>query len=212
MDDIKKKFESLPSDVSLLAVSKGQSVQKIRYLASKGQCNFGESRVQEALPKLDALQDLNQITWHFIGKVQANKVRQVVKNFNVIHSIDSLKLASRISRIASEEFKKPKVMIQVKLREDPNKSGLSVEELLSVWKEFKQLTSIDIIGLMTIAPISLKSDERKLLFRECRLFADHLRLKDCSMGMSNDWEEAVEMGATWIRVGSLLFGDRDNHN
>ncbi len=159
---------SLPNDVNLLAVSKGQSVHKIRALASQGQFDFGESRVQEALPKLKSLKELSKINWHFIGSIQSNKVRQVVSAFDVIHSIDSLKLAKRISRIAGEELKKPRVMAQVKLRVDPNKSGFSSEELLEVWDEFVQLPNVEIIGLMTISPISLDLNQRKSLFRDCR--------------------------------------------
>ncbi len=206
--DFKTFRNSLPSNVKLLAVSKGQPVEKIRALASKGQYDFGESRVQEALPKLSLLQDINEIRWHFIGTLQSNKVREVVKGFDVIHSIDSIKLAKRVSRIAGEEEKNPKVMAQVKFREDPDKFGFDSQKLLNVWSDFIHLPNIEVIGLMTISPIDLDSDQRKILFRECRLFADKLQLKDCSMGMSRDWKEAVEMGATWIRLGSFLFGSR----
>ncbi len=200
---------SLPNEVSLLAVSKGQPISRIRALASQGQVDFGESRVQEALPKVEALKDFKDIRWHFIGTLQANKVRQVVKAFQVIHSIDTLKLAKRISRIAGEEIKKPIVLAQVKLREDPNKSGFTEKELLKIWDEFVELPNIQLAGLMTISPVKLDLSQRRMLFRECRVLADKLNLKDCSMGMSSDWEEAVEQGATWIRLGSLVFGNRD---
>ncbi len=196
---------SLPQDVKVLAVSKGQPSSQIRELVSQGQIDFGESRLQEALPKLNELEDLNQIRWHFIGSLQTNKVRQVVKAFEVIHSIDSIKLAKRVSRIAGEEGKRPKLMAQVKLREDPQKFGFDSESLLKGWDEILQLSDVDVIGLMTIAPISLDMDERRTLFKECRLLADKLQLKDCSMGMTGDWEQAVEAGATWIRLGTLLF-------
>ncbi len=199
--------KSLPEGVNLLAVSKGQSIEKIRSLTSYGQVHFGESRVQEALMKVNSLKNIDNICWHFIGSLQSNKVRQVVRNFEVIHSVDSLKLATRISRIAGEEFKKPKVMAQVKLRQDPNKSGFTEDELLSVWDEFIQLPNIEVVGLMTISPIALDVLQRRILFKECRLLANHLKLKDCSMGMSGDWEEAIRAGATWIRLGSLLFAE-----
>ncbi len=199
--------KALPKGVNLLAVSKGQSDNKIRNLVSKGQLDFGESRLQDALPKLNALKDLN-IKWHFIGSLQANKVRPAVKAFEVIHSIDSTKLVKRVSRIAGEEGKKPQLMLQVKFREDPQKFGFNSENLMNDWDEIIQLPNVDVIGLMTISPISLDLKERKNLFRECRSLADKLQLKECSMGMSGDWEEAVEAGATWIRLGSLLFGSR----
>jgi len=196
---------SLPKGVKVLAVSKGQTVSQIRRLVAQGQIDFGESRVQEALPKLIELKDLDEIRWHFIGSLQTNKVRQVVKAFEVIHSIDSIKLAKRVSRIAGEEGKKPKLMLQVKFREDPQKFGFNAESLLKEWDEFMKLSNVDVIGLMTISPISLDLNERESLFKDCRLLADKLQLKDCSMGMSGDWKQAVEAGATWIRLGDLLF-------
>ncbi len=206
--NLKELRNHLPSRVKVLAVSKGQDISSIRLLASSGQIDFGESRVQEALPKVDLLKDLIDIRWHFIGGLQANKVRQVVRTFDVIHSVDSLKLAKRISRIAGEECKKPIVMAQVKFRNDPNKGGFNSEDLLNSWNELIELPNIDLVGLMTIAPLSFDLTQRKLLFKECRLFADKLRLEDCSMGMSADWKEAVESGATWIRLGTSLFGSR----
>ena len=206
--DFRKFYKSLPNNVNLLAVSKGQPVNKISELVSLGQMDFAESRVQEALPKIDSLRHLRNIRWHFIGNLQANKVRQVVKEFDFIHSIDSLKLAKRVSRIAGEELKKPKVMAQVKFRNDPDKFGFSSNELLEVWDEFICLPNLEVIGLMTISPIGLDLHQRKVLFKECRSFADDLGLKDCSMGMTRDWEEALEAGATWIRLGSFLFGER----
>ena len=116
-----------------------------------------------------------------------------------------MKLAKRISRIAGEESRKPRIMAQVKFREDPNKFGFSSNELLEVWDEFFQLPNMDIVGLMTISPIALDLHQRRSLFRECRYLADRLKLKDCSMGMSGDWKEAIAEGATWIRLGSYVF-------
>ncbi len=199
---------SLPTEVNLLAVSKSHQASSIRSFFHKGQLDFGESRLQEALPKINDLSDLNGICWHFVGRLQSNKVRGVVKNFNVIHSLHSLALSERIARISEEEGRHPKVFLQIKLREDIAKVGFSKEELLSVWPKLMELPNINIIGLMTIAPITLELNERKKLFRDCRDLANKLKLKECSMGMSNDWREAVEAGATWIRVGSLLFGKR----
>ena len=198
----------LPSGVNLLAVSKGQNESSIRCLVDKGQIEFGESRLQEALPKINMLSDLNRINWHFVGRLQSNKVRGVVKFFDVIHSVHSLALGERISRISGEENRKPKVLLQVKLREDISKVGFSREELFESWSKLINLPNINITGLMLIPPVDLESDGRKLLFRETRNLADVLQLKDCSMGMSRDWQEAVEAGSTWIRVGKLLFGDR----
>ena len=206
--EFKEINDSLPLGVSLLAVSKGHHPQLIRNLSGYGQLDFGESRLQEAIPKKNALNDLNQLRWHFVGKLQKNKVRGVVKEFDFIHSVDSLTLIERISRISQEEQKNPNIFLQVKLRDDPQKGGFAKQDLLQSWPKIVALKNIRLIGLMTIPPISLNLDQRKDLFCECRNLANYLGLKDCSMGMSNDWHEALEAGATWIRLGSLLFGQR----
>jgi|TARA_B100000959_G_scaffold139188_1_gene146280 hypothetical protein len=194
--------------VHLLAVSKGHPAALIRQLAELGQQDFGESRLQEALPKLEALADLKVLRWHFIGRLQANKVRAVVRSFAVIHSVDSQPLAERISRIAAEENCCPEVLLQVKLRDDPTKGGFSLEQLKQAWPELVQLPHLKIIGLMTMAPLALDLEQRQELFRDCRDLADQLDLSDCSMGMSGDWPVAIKAGATWLRLGSILFGAR----
>ena len=202
----------LPSDVKLLAVSKGHPASSIRSLADVGQYDFGESRLQEALPKINALKDLKNLRWHFIGHLQRNKVRSVVQSFDFIHSVDSSSLADRLSRISGEEKRYLKVMFQVKFHKDPTKGGFAPEELMEDWPKLIQLPHIKIVGLMTMAPISLDLDSRRNLFSNCRLLANKLNLPDCSMGMSSDWKEALQSGATWLRMGSALFGDRPNHD
>ncbi len=200
--------DSLPTGVNLLAVSKGHHHESIRKLSGFGQLDFGESRLQEAIPKKIDLNDLNQLRWHFVGTLQKNKVRGVIKEFDFIHSVDSLPLLERISRISQEEQKIPNIFLQVKFKEDTNKGGFLKQDLLKSWTKITSLKSINLIGLMAIPPITLNSCQRKDLFCECRNFANYLGLKDCSMGMSNDWQEAIQAGATWIRLGSLLFGKR----
>ena len=197
-----------PDAVHLLAVSKGHPAQAVRELAALGQVDFGESRVQEALPKQQNLEDLSGLRWHFIGRLQANKVRAVVRAFSVIHSIDSQSLAERTSRIAIEENKTPEVLFQVKLREDPTKGGWEPNALREVWPQLQALPGLKPIGLMTMAPLGLGPDDRERLFYDCRTLANELALPDCSMGMSGDWKQAAKAGATWVRVGSGLFGPR----
>ena len=179
----------------------------IRELAGSGQRAFGESRLQEALPKQEQLADL-ALQWHFIGRLQSNKVRSVVRAFPVIHSVDSLPLAQRVSRIAGEEEQWPEVLLQVKLRPDANKGGFLRDELLSAWTELAALPSMTVIGLMTMAPMGCDADDRRALFQECRELADQLELRECSMGMSGDWQDAAAAGSTWLRLGSVLFGPR----
>ena len=207
-NEFRKIKDSLPSGVNLLAVSKGHHHESIRKLSDYGQLDFGESRLQEAIPKKIDLRDLKQLRWHFVGTLQKNKVRGVIKEFDFIHSVDSLPLLERISRISQEEQKTPNIFLQVKFKDDPNKGGFLKLDLLKSWSKIISLNNINLIGLMTIPPLTINSYQRKDLFRECRNFANHLGLKDCSMGMSNDWQEAIQYGATWIRLGSVLFGKR----
>ena len=203
--EIKNK---IPSNVNILAVSKGCKSQEIKTIHNLGQDHFGESKFQEAFEKQLILKDLKQIKWHFIGRLQTNKLRKVVQNFKYIHSVDSYEKLQKISNISSEEKKNPFIMLQVKLSEDPNKGGFKPEILRLKWREIQSLKNIKLTGLMTINPKGLSSKENSELFKKCRTLADSLQLPDCSMGMTGDWEEAIDAGSTWLRLGSLIFGDR----
>ena len=200
--------KQLPLNVNLLAVSKGFSTQEIQIINNQGQNDFGESRFQEAIEKQILLEDFKNLKWHFIGRIQTNKIRKIVQNFEYIHSVDSYEKLLKISNVSFEEKRNPIVMLQVKLSDDPNKGGFNPKILLEKWDQIKELKSIKIKGLMTINPKGLSSKENIKLFKKCRNLADSLKLQDCSMGMSTDWEEAVEAGSTWIRVGSIIFGNR----
>ena len=198
----------VPSNVNILAVSKGFKTQEIKTIQILGQNDFGESKFQEAFEKQLILKDLQKIKWHFIGRIQTNKVRKIVKNFKYIHSVDSFEKLQKISIISFEEKKNPLIMLQVKFSNDPTKGGFNPELLILRWKEIQELKNITLTGLMTINPKGLSSTENTELFKKCRALADSLQLPDCSMGMSGDWEEAIKAGSTWIRLGSLIFGDR----
>ena len=200
--------KQLPLNVNLLAVSKGFSSKEIKIINNLGQNDFGESRFQEAIEKKLLLDDFKNIKWHFIGRVQTNKIRKIVQNFEYIHSVDSFEKLLKISNVSFEEKRNPMVMLQVKLSDDPNKGGFNPEGLLEKWDQIKEFKSIKIKGLMTINPKGLSSTENIKLFKKCRYLADSLKLQDCSMGMSGDWEEAVEAGSTWLRLGTIIFGNR----
>ena len=200
--------DKIPSNVKILAVSKGFKSQEIKTIQNIGQNDFGESKFQEALEKQLILKDFKQIKWHFIGRIQSNKIKKIVQNFQYIHSVDTFEKLQKISDISFEEKKNPLIMLQVKLSEDPTKGGFNPELLMLKWREIKELKNITLTGLMTINPKGLSSKENSELFRKCRSLADSLQLPDCSMGMSGDWEEAVDAGSTWLRLGSLIFGDR----
>jgi len=198
----------IPSNVNILAVSKGFKSQEIKTIQNIGQNDFGESKFQEAFEKQLILKDFKQIKWHFIGRIQSNKIRKIVQNFKYIHSVDSFEKLQKISSISYEEKKNPFIMLQVKLSDDPSKGGFRPELLISKWREIQELKNITLKGLMTINPRGLSSKENSELFKKCRSLADSLQLPDCSMGMSGDWEEAIDSGSTWLRLGSLIFGDR----
>ncbi len=199
---------ALPDTTRLLAVSKGHPADLVRHAAALGQRSFGESRLQEAIAKQEALADLPDLDWHFIGRLQANKARAVLRRFGTIHSVDSLALAQRLQRIAAEEGLAPGILLQVKFRPDPAKTGFEPAEVRALGPVLEHLQPLRCLGLMTIAPLGLTPEARLELFRECRDLADGLGLSDCSMGMSGDWRDAVAAGSTWVRLGSVLFGSR----
>ena len=198
----------LPSGTQLLAVSKGHSAAAVAALAEVGQKDFGESRVQEALSKQELLKTFPELRWHFIGRLQSNKVRHVVRRFDIVHSLDKLDLCQRVSRIALEERRRPEVLFQVKFRDDPSKGGWEPNSLRHAWPDILKLPGLHPVGLMTICPQNLDESEQRQIFRSCRGLADELLLPDCSMGMSSDWQLAVNEGATWVRLGSFLFSSR----
>ena len=199
-------LEELPAGVKLLAVSKGRSAAEIRALYSLGQRSFGESRVQEAALKQQELADLADIDWQFIGRLQANKVRPVLKAFSTIHAVDSFSLAERISRIAGELVLSPQLYLQLKLRPDANKAGLPWAEAQALWPQLQNLPAVLWQGVMVIPPRELGEPELGALFAEAVSHAETLGLAGRSMGMSGDWRLAAQQGSTVVRVGSALFG------
>ena len=166
---IKKR---LPLNVNLLAVSKGFRCEEIKNIRNEGQNDFGESRFQEAYEKKLILEDIKNIKWHFIGRIQGNKIRKIVQNFEYIHSVDSYEKLLKISKISIEEKKNPSIMLQVKLTDDPSKGGFNSEVLIEKWPQIAQFKNIKIKGLMTINPKGLSSTENIKLFKKCRKLAD----------------------------------------
>lgn len=198
--------------VQLVAVSKRFPAEKIREAYDCGQQIFGESRVQEAQEKIPALPD--SIQWHFIGRLQKNKIRKALPLFDTIHSVDSLELAQAINRIAGEEELRPKVYLQTNLAMETSKTGFSREQLISQYDALLDLDHLQIIGLMAIPPSRDDEALTRLDFAAVRELRDELvqqsgtSLSGLSMGMSDDFEIAIEEGSTMIRVGSAIFGQR----
>lgn len=208
--------QTLPKTVKLIAVTKQVSVEAMRAAYELGIRDFGESRIQEASDKQAQLQDMPNITWHLIGHLQTNKAAKALEQFQWIHSLDSLKLANRLNQLASGQTIKPKLCLQVKMLPDPNKYGWTVPELLDALPELDRYKHLDISGLMTIPPYGLPEPEIRAVFERTRELAQqiqqqpwqNLRITELSMGMSEDYPLAVQAGATMIRLGRTLFGER----
>lgn len=197
----------LSSNQHLLAVSKLQPIEKIRHLHSLGQIDFGENYIQEALEKIDLLRDLN-IRWHMIGPIQKNKVKFLKKNFEYIHSVDSIDLAKKISEKALEINYQQKIFCQINLSEESTKYGFHKSNFLDLWTDLNQLKGLKIVGLMTMPPLENQAIENKKYFSELKSIAQNLDLSELSMGTSHDYQVALTEGATWIRIGTTLFGER----
>ena len=208
--------QHLPESVRLIAVTKQVPTDAIREAYDAGIRDFGESKVQETAEKQSQLRDVPDINWHLIGHLQANKAAPALEQFQWIHSVDSLKLATRLSRLAEEMSCSPHVCLQVKMLPDPDKYGWIVPELLADLPELNKCQHIRIQGLMTIPPLGLDDSQILELFNSTRELADkiqeqnlpHIKMQQLSMGMSGDYHLAIQAGATMVRVGQTLFGSR----
>lgn len=200
------------STVELIVVSKTFPAEAVREAASAGQILFGESRLQEAEPKIAMLP--GNLHWHFIGGVQRNKVRKLLPLFETIHAIDSLRLASFTNQTAAELGLFPKAFLQVNLAGEASKGGFDPDELRRDLDALLALDRLEILGLMTIPPAGPDAEFSRQWFSGLRKFRDELAAKSgvplphLSMGMSGDYEVAIEEGATMVRVGSSIFGHR----
>jgi pyridoxal phosphate enzyme (YggS family) len=198
--------------VKLIAVSKTFSDQRIRDVFKLGQRRFGENYVQEAIDKIDALSDLD-IEWHFIGPIQSNKTKLIAAKFDWVHSIDRLKIAKRLSAARPAELPKLNVCVQVNVTGEQSKHGCSELDVMELGQEIAALPNLNLRGLMTISETSGDLDAARSAFRKLREIADQMNQKglsitELSMGMSDDLEVAIEEGATFVRVGRGIFGDR----
>ncbi|MDJ0694099.1 YggS family pyridoxal phosphate-dependent enzyme [Mastigocoleus sp. MO_188.B34] len=207
---------TLPQGVKLIAVTKKVPSDKIRLAYEAGIRDFAESRIQEAMGKRADLEDLSDITWHFIGHVQSNKAKKIISNFQWIHSLDSLKLAQRLDRLASELEINPLVCLQVKILPDPNKSGWNIDELRGDLPALALCKRLQFQGLMTIPPLGLNDLEILDVFKRTKELATEIRdrnwqnfkMSDLSMGMSGDYKIALQADTTMVRLGTILFGER----
>ena len=213
MENVIKNFNSIKQEiidkknVRLVAVTKTFPISHILPVINEGHIDFGENKVQEAMEKWTSIkQDFPKINLHLIGKLQTNKVKFVLPLFDYIHSLDNIKLASKIAEEQIKKNFKPKIFIQVNIGEEPQKSGIEISNLESFYKKCVKEFKLNIIGLMCIPPFDKDS---KPYFKKMRELNENLNLKDISMGMSDDYMEAIKQGSTFIRVGSKIFGARN---
>jgi pyridoxal phosphate enzyme (YggS family) len=203
------------TDVTLVAVSKTFTADHVRAAAAAGLRTFGENRVQEGLQKIDALRDLS-LEWHLIGHLQSNKAGRAAAAFSWIESIDSLDLLDRLARAAREAETRPRVLIQVDLAHEATKHGADASAIASLVTAALERPSLDLRGLMIVPPLPETPDDSRPWFRRLRELRDRLvdgglprdRLSELSMGMSHDFEVAIEEGATIVRIGTAIFGHR----
>ncbi|MBA4503661.1 YggS family pyridoxal phosphate-dependent enzyme [Marinobacterium marinum] len=201
-----------PESVQLLAVSKTRNANEIRQLYACGQAAFGENYLQEALDKIDALQDL-PLEWHFIGPIQSNKTRAIAERFDWVHSVDRLKIARRLSEQRPADRLPLNVCLQVNISSEASKSGCSVEELPELARAVDALPGLRLRGLMAIPAAATDPQQQRHTFAQVRTQLETLQselpqLDTLSMGMSGDLEAAIAEGATLVRVGTALFGPR----
>jgi pyridoxal phosphate enzyme (YggS family) len=200
-------------DITLIAVSKTVDIDSMRLAARCGIDNFGENRVQELVSKYPLMENVN---WHLIGHLQTNKVKYIADKVSLIHSVDSLKVAKEIDLRAKSKNKCQDILVEVNISGEPTKFGVGKEDLTGLIEELQSLENIRVCGLMTIAPFGADKDELKKLFENCNnLFIDirgkkyhNVFMSILSMGMTNDFETAIECGANMIRIGTGIFGNR----
>jgi len=203
-----------PEEVDLVAVTKTVGVDRIGEAVDAGLRVFAESRVQEAVPKIVFFRTNENIRWHLIGTLQTNKARKAVEHFDVIESVDSPELARRIDQVAGEVGKLQRVLIQVKLGQEPTKHGIPLAGVDELVERVSEMKHVALEGLMAIAPYFEDRELARTYFRALREKRDSLQdkgwpVKGLSMGMSDDFEVAIEEGATEVRIGTRIFGARD---
>ena len=205
---IKNQISDLNSNTKLIAVSKGQSIDKIKLLIDSGHLDFGENKVQEAFHKwTDILNNNININLHLIGGLQSNKAKDAFEIFNYIHSLDSEKLARIFSDLENNDSKKIKYFIQVNIGDEIQKKGIRVSLVSDFVRYCQKDLKLNILGLMCIPPANVPPDS---YFLKLKQLNEDSYLKDLSMGMSEDFEIAIKLGSTYVRVGTSIFGQRSS--
>jgi pyridoxal phosphate enzyme (YggS family) len=208
-----------PASIRLIAISKTFPLDQVRAAAAANQIDFGENKVQEAERKITAVSDL-PLCWHFIGHLQSNKARKAASLFNVIHSIDNPLLVTTLDKAAAESGRTLNLLIQVDLAGEATKHGVRADGLMPIFAAADRCTAVRVVGLMLLPPAVADPEDARVHFATLRDLRDDLMqqgvspaaLTELSMGMSHDFEIAIEEGATMVRVGTAIFGDRPSPN
>lgn len=203
-----------PSEITLVGVTKKKDAGLVQEAADNNLLDFGENYVQEAREKIPLIK--GAVTWHFIGRLQTNKAKYVVNLFDIIHSVDSIKLADELNKHAQRSNRHIKILLEVNLAEEETKGGFCAEDVFSAIEYIADLPYVNITGLMTIPPFFNDPEEARPYFKKLKKLRDSINkslkntqpLKHLSMGMSGDYEVAVQEGATIVRVGTAIFGQR----
>jgi pyridoxal phosphate enzyme (YggS family) len=209
-----KKSGRSPDDITLIAVTKSFSQNIWDIALQHNLATLAESRIQEAKEKLTTFKHRDKIELHLIGRLQSNKARKACKLFDVIQTVDSVKLAQRLNTVSAEENSVQKIYLQVNIGNDPNKQGFAPEEIIDSAKKITDLKNLELTGIMTIPPNGIPDNNLRALYKKTREIKDKIKESinhhciNLSMGMSDDFEIAVEEGATHIRIGTALFGER----
>jgi len=201
--------------IHLIAVSKTMPAAVVKEAIAAGVTDLGENYIQEAREKIDALATSN-VNWHFIGHLQSNKAKYAIRLFDLIHSVDSLKLAQELNKYAQKNGKIQSILVQVNVAREESKSGIYVENTIQLLKSIGQLENIAVKGLMTMPPYFNEPEKVRPFFADLRKLRDHIKaagipniaLDELSMGMTGDFEAAIEEGATMVRIGTAIFGER----
>lgn len=203
-----------PETVRLVAVTKTVPPEVIRQAMNAGLKIFGESYIQEASAKIEAINDKN-VSWHFIGHLQSNKAKIAVRYFNLIHSVDSLNLAEALNRQAEGIHKIQNILVQVNISGEPTKSGTAAEEAIALVNAIRWMENLSVKGLMTIPPFFDQPEKARPYFKALADLKNQIKnespdndINELSMGMSGDFEVAIEEGATLVRIGTAIFGER----
>jgi PLP dependent protein len=209
------KANRQPNDVNLLAVSKTKPIEDVAKALEAGQRHFGENYLQDAIPKVQALP---HAYWHFIGHIQSNKTRDIAAHFDFVHGVASEKVATRLNAHRPENKAPLGVFIQINLVSETSKGGLAPEALPALVDHIRTLSRLEFLGLMALPPQSFGQIARSAFFTNVRLLLEQLpphpeisQANQLSMGMSDDLETAIASGATWVRIGTAIFGDRNKN-